>query len=311
MVRTLTLNPAVDKTVTVERFSVGRVNRIASVRLDAGGKGLNVARVLHRLGTSAVAVAPVAGAAGRFLGGRMAEEGVPHDFLEVGGETRTNLKVVDPVLGTHTDINEPGPLLGPADLETLGSRLLEGLGPDDWAVFSGSVPLGVSPDLYGAWIARARSRGIRTALDAEGELLARGLGGRPDLVKPNREELEAWAGRVLETDGELLEAAADLRAAGAGTVALTLGARGAWLVGPDGVWFAPGLGVRAVSTVGAGDAFLGALIDGLARNLSPECLLARAAAAGTAAVVQPGAGAGDPGLMAEFYPQIRVIKTEF
>ncbi len=122
MIKTLTLNPAVDKAVTIDRFTVDEVNRITSVRLDAGGKGINVARVLHRLGAPTVAVAPVAGGAGKFLTDRLAEEGIPCDFLEIPGESRTNLKVVDPVLGTHTDINEPGPALTREVVATIGQK---------------------------------------------------------------------------------------------------------------------------------------------------------------------------------------------
>lgn len=306
MITTVTLNPAVDKTVTVPRFAVGEVNRIATVRLDAGGKGLNVARVLHRLGSPVRAVAPVAGGAGRFLVERMAQEGIPFDSLEVAGESRTNLKVVDPELGTHTDINEPGPGLTPADLDQVGRKVLDALKPGDWVVFSGSVPAGVPRDIYALWMAEARSRGARTALDADGELLVRGLAGRPDLVKPNRSELEAWAGFPVRTDADLFEAVRRLRKAGADTVAVSLGSGGAWLFCGEGAWFAPGLRVSAQSTVGAGDALVAALTAGLAVGADPSSILAKAVATATASVVRPGTGAGDPQDIAKFLAQVAV-----
>ena len=310
MITTLTLNPAVDKSVTIPRFTVGEVNRIASVRLDAGGKGLNVARVLNMLGAPVRAVAPVAGAAGRFLVERLAQEGIPFDYLEVAGESRTNLKVVDPVLGTHTDINEPGPALTGSELERVGRKVLEGLAPGDWVVFSGSVPAGVPRDIYASWIADARAKGARTALDADGELLARGLEGRPDLVKPNRAELEAWAGFSLRTNAELFEAVHRLRDAGANTVAVSLGSAGAWLFCGDHAWFAPGRKVAAQSTVGAGDALVATLTWGLAGG-DPGTALARAVATATASVVRPGTGAGSPQDIETFLARVAVQQQSF
>ncbi len=306
MIKTLTLNPAVDKTVTVERFAVDQMNRITSIRLDAGGKGLNVARVLRQAGAPVLAVAPVAGAAGRFLAERLTAEGVPHDFFQVPGETRTNLKVVDPVLGTHTDLNEPGPVLAAEAVDEVGRRLLDGLTWGDWVVFSGSIPAGVPKDLYGRWITHARSRGAKTVLDADGEAFARGLDGQPDLVKPNRAELEAWAGRSLTDTDHLFEAVARLREAGARTVAVSLGGEGAWLFHDEGVWHAPGLKVSVQSTVGAGDALVAALTWGLAQGLPPSDILARAVATATAGVVKAGTGAGDPGEIETFLARVAV-----
>lgn len=306
MIKTLTLNPAVDKTVVVSRFTVGEVNRISSVRLDAGGKGINVARVLRRLGFSTLAVAPVAGSAGRFLASRLAEEDIPSSLLEVEGESRTNLKVVDPALGTHTDINEPGPSLSPPDLDRLATILLDDLGPGDVVVFSGSLPAGVPTSLYRDWITRARARGAFTVLDADGKPFAEGLAGRPDLVKPNRRELEVWAGRSLPSDADLLAAVAELRSAGAASVAVSLGSEGAWLVRAEGAWVAPGLRVEAQSTVGAGDAFLAALTGALTSGRGPDEALGAAVATATASVVKPGTGSGDSADIERFLARVSV-----
>lgn len=306
MIKTLTLNPAVDKAVTIERFAVGSVNRIQTVRLDAGGKGLNVARVLQRLGAPTLAVAPVAGSPGRFLAERLAEEGIAHDLRWVEGETRTNLKVVDPVFGTHTDINEPGPTLSPADLEQVGETLLANLAPGDWVVFSGSVPRGVPRDVYARWIARVQARGGHTVLDADGELFVRGVEARPNLIKPNLSELEAWVGAPLRSNAALFEAVERLREAGAQNVAVSLGRDGAWLFVGDQAWYAPGLKVDAKSTVGAGDALVAALTWGFAQGADPSTTLARAVATATASVVRAGTGAGDPRDIETFLAQVTV-----
>jgi len=304
MIKTLTLNPAVDKSVTIDRFLVDQVNRITSIRLDAGGKGLNVARILKHLGASTLAVAPVGGAAGRFLVERLGDEAIAFDVLEISGETRTNLKVVDPVLGTHTDINEPGPSLTPEALASLGAKLLDDLAAGDWVVFSGSVPAGVPKGLYRDWMVQARSRGALTVLDADGEAFRLGLAGLPDLVKPNRAELEAWAGFPLVDEDDLFRAVDQLRQAGASTVAVSLGSQGAWLFHGEGAWFAPGLKVAAQSTVGAGDALVAGLTWGLAQGLSPGDVLAQAVAVATASVVKPGTGAGDAQDIATFRARV-------
>ena len=306
MIKTLTLNPAIDKTVVVSSFTIGEVNRISSVRLDAGGKGINVARVLRRLGLPVLAVAPVAGSSGRFLAGRLAEENIPCALVEVAGESRTNLKVVDPVFGTHTDINEPGPALSPQDLDGLAKRLLDDLEPGDVVVFSGSLPAGVSTSLYGDWISRAKTRGAFTVLDADGRPFAEGLSGRPDLVKPNQRELEAWSGRTLASDSDLLAAVAELRSAGAASVAVSLGSEGAWLITAAGTWRAPGIRVEAQSTVGAGDAFLAALTGALTSGKRPTEALAAAVATATASVVKPGTGSGDPADIERFLGRVSV-----
>lgn len=311
MIRTLTLNPAVDKAVTIERFAVDQVNRIASIRLDAGGKGLNVARVLHHLGAEAVAVAPVGGASGRFLDERLSQEGIAHRFVPIAGETRTNVKVVDPVFGTHTDINEPGPALTDDDLAALQNALLEGLGPGDWVVFSGSLPSSVPKELYAQWMTKAHDLGAKVALDAEGEAFSLGLASQPDLIKPNRAELEAWAGRALTGDDDLFDAVDRLRVAGARSVAVSLGSEGAWLFHDEGAWHAPGLRVQAQSTVGAGDALVAGLVRGLSLSLPPADVLARAVATATASVVRPGTGVGDPQDIETFLARVAVRYQSF
>lgn len=306
MIRTVSLNPAVDKTVTVARFGLGTVNRVTAVRLDAGGKGLNVARVVHALGEPVVAVAAVAGTAGRFLAQRLSDEGVVCAFVEGEGETRTNLKIVDPVLGTHTDVNEPGTPLSADGLEAVERLAFDALGPGDWLVLTGSLPPGAPVDLYGRWTTEAHRRGARVVVDADGEAFAQGVAAGPDLVKPNRAEAERWAGRPLGDDEALEGVVADLRGAGAQAVALTLGAEGAWFVSPAGLWKARGPRVDVKSTVGAGDALVAALTVALSQGREPAEALGWAVAVATASVVKPGTGAGDPADAARFLAQVTV-----
>lgn len=311
MIRTLTLNPAVDKSVTIDHFVVGRVNRIQTLRMDAGGKGLNVARVIHRLGGEALAVAPAGGSTGRFLAERLVEEGIPHELLSIPGETRTNLKVVDPILGSHTDINEPGPSLDAFSVERLIRLLLEGLGPRDWIVLSGSAPKGTVPSVYADIAQKARTSGVKVVLDADGELLDQGLSGRPDVVKPNLDELAAWYGKALSTQNDLFLAVKAIQRAGAGLVIVSMGSDGAWVFSQTEAWSVPGLKVEAKSTVGAGDAMVGALTLALAQGKAPPEALIMAAATATASVVRPGTGFGRPEDITSFASMLTVQHHPF
>jgi 1-phosphofructokinase len=259
VIATVTLNPAVDRTLVVPHFAVGRTNRVQDERTDVGGKGINVARMARRLDCPVIATGFLAGPRGRSIARTLSDEGILTDFVEVGGETRVNLKIVDPESGTETEINEPGPRIEPTDLAALVDRI-ETLAPRcPVVVFSGSLPPGAPPDTYAHLIAVARRHGARTILDAAGEALALGIAAGPDLVKPNRAEAEELLGTPLGSDEQLLKAARTLLDRGPHAVAISLGSAGALLVtGGDGVWRARPPVFRPAGTVGAGDAMVAA-----------------------------------------------------
>lgn len=186
MIYTVTLNPALDKTVEVPGFALDTVNRIVSVRTDPGGKGINVSKVIAKLGGASVAMGVLAGAAGRAIAAQLEQQGLTCDFCFAGsGETRTNLKVVDPQGRTHTDINEPGPAVGPRVLEELLGRLTRRLAAGDIVVLAGNLPAGAPSGTYRDWTAACRQAGAKVFLDADGSLLAEGIQAAPYLVKPN------------------------------------------------------------------------------------------------------------------------------
>jgi 1-phosphofructokinase len=223
-------------------------------RTDVGGKGINVARAARRLGCPVIATGFVAGARGRSILQALADDGVLTDFVELPGETRVNLKVVDPISRTETEINEPGVAVDTAALEAVTSRVDALARRCPVVVFSGSLPPGAPPDTYARLIAVARRHGARTILDAAGEALARGIAAGPDLVKPNRAEAEELLEERLESDEDLVRAARAMLVRGPHAVAISLGAAGALLMTPnDGVWRARAPASRAASTVGAGD----------------------------------------------------------
>ena len=305
MITTVTMNPAVDKTVTIEGFAIGAVNRIVSSRVDAGGKGINVSKVICQLGGKSRAAGFLAGQAGRFIKEYLDQQGIENRFHFIPGETRTNLKVVDTSGKTNTDINEPGPELAAAAREGLQEDLLNTMGAEDILVLSGSVPANVEKTVYREWIEAARQRDIKTLLDADGELLRQGLEAGPYLVKPNIHELENLLGCNLATTEEVLAAADKLRALHKiENVVVSLGSEGALFVGPR-VLLAEGIKVPVKSTVGAGDAMVGALAFALDQAYSFEQAAILAVAAGTAAVTMDGTQASDLRLIRSYAEQVK------
>lgn len=312
MIRTLTLNPALDRTVLIEDFEVDKVNRVGSSRVDAGGKGINVSKALAALGGRSVAYGFAAGAAGDRILEYLGARGIEARFTRLPGETRTNIKVVDQKRGTHTDINEAGPAASPETLAALEDELFSEAGAGDIFVFSGSACWGCGADIYARWIARARALGARTALDADGPLLKAGMAAGPDLVKPNLRELEALLGAAIEGEADMFAALRGLFEGRAGPApalaALSLGAEGAFFADREGIVRAEGMAVEAASTVGAGDSMLAALVLAMEVGRSLEEAAALAIGAATAAVAKGGSGAFDRA-SAEAYAER--VETQF
>lgn len=304
MIHTVTLNPAIDRTLVVPRLRLDAVNRAAESRLDPGGKGFNVARAIRQLGGRALAWGIVGGSAGDWLAARLAEAGLALELVRCPGETRTNTKLVDPVSGTQTDINEAGPPVGERELRELEDRLFATAAPGDFLVLTGSIGTGVPSDIYARWIVRARASGIRTLIDADGEALRHGVAAFPDLVKPNQEELGRLVGRDIATAADALSAARGLIGAGVGRVVVSLGPNGAVFAQADQAWLADGLVVEARNTVGAGDAMLAALAAAWEAGADLQGLISPAVAAGTAAVESPGTGFDDPARVAFHQPRV-------
>ena len=288
MIATVTLNPALDKTMAIRGFAIGGTNRASIEQLDAGGKGINVAKAARQLGCPAMALGFLAGANGRWIADALQAMGVLCDFEWVPGETRVNLKIKDPLTGTETEINEPGFPVGKDHVESLKRKVEEIAGQCSVMVFSGSLPPGVPPEIYAEFIRIARNRGARTILDTAGAALKYGIAAGPDLIKPNRAEAE----EVLETrlDGEaaLVGAAHRFLEMGARVVVLSLGADGALAVCGRERWRASSAPVTAASSIGAGDAMVAALAVAMTRSLGLEDALRLATAAGAASVATNG-----------------------
>lgn len=288
MIITVTLNPAVDKTVTLPMFTIGKVNRVTGMRMDPGGKGINVSKVIHGFGGRSVAMGILGGATGEYIKNCLDDMGIEHDFLYVPEPTRTNMKIVDPQLGSNTDINEAGPFVSAQSLENVFIKVAARVCPGDIVVLAGKTPPGADESLYADWTRKLRGRGAKVYLDVDGPLLRLGVEALPDLIKPNDEEFAQLLGRELHSLLDIKQAALVLISRGISRIAVSLGARGVLFVSKDSCIHAQGFKVPVVSTVGAGDATMAALAYGYAQSLSYDATMRLALAAGAASVMCDG-----------------------
>jgi len=259
MIVTVTLNPAIDKSLAVPRFEVGKTNRGEATRTDAGGKGINVAKAVKQFETKVRALGFVAGSNGHFILEALAASGIPADFINVPGETRVNLKILDPVYKTETELSQPGFQVLPEHLEAMKQTVREYGSRCDVMVFSGSLPPGTPPETFAELITIARTLGAKCMLDTAGPALKHGLEAKPFLLKPNRAEVEELLQERLSTRRELAEAARELLAMGAEEAVISLGADGAVAATSHDLLSARPPAVAPRSSVGAGDAMVAAL----------------------------------------------------
>ena len=278
---TVTLNPAVDKTVTVENFSLGELNRIKTIRSDAGGKGINVAKVLQRFSVPVTAWGLQAGYEGKIILKKLRQEGIPSYFIEAEGETRTNLKVVDERTKQTTELNEAGFTPSNALLEEFVRRFESKLDGVAIVALGGSLPPGTPTDYYRRLIEIANRKGIRTILDADGEALALGIEAVPFALKPNIHELETLCDTTFETEEQIVIAAQTLVSKGICYVLVSMGSKGSILVSEREVIRAKPFPITPISTVGAGDSMVAAMAYCLLHHKSLEEMARWTSAAGT------------------------------
>ncbi|MGW7491129.1 1-phosphofructokinase family hexose kinase [Streptomyces sp. NPDC054786] len=301
MILTVTLNAALDITYRVPQLLPHTTNRITEVSERPGGKGLNVARVLAALGHRVVATGFAGGGTGEALHALLAETEVTDALVPVGGATRRTVAVVDASSGDTTQLNEPGPTVSPAEWDTFLGTYRELLGEARAVALCGSLPPGVPVDVYARLTRAARSAGVPVLLDTSGEPLRRGLAARPDLAKPNADELAALTGST-----EPLRAARDARRRGAHAVAASLGPDGMLAVTADGTWQAVPPRRIAGNPTGAGDSAVAGLLSGLVEELPWPDRLTRAVALSAATVRAPAAGEFDAATYEELLRTVRV-----
>ena len=287
MIYTVTLNPALDRALEVDELVPDDANRIRHEHSYAGGKGIDASRVIQVLGGESVALGFVGGFHGLELEQRLLRQGVRCDFVETRGETRTNILIFEKNKKTHTSLNASGQKVNEVEIGELLDKI-RGVEDPGYFIVSGSVPEGVPVDIYENIIAIARERGALVALDADGEVMRRGLKARPDFIKPNMHELGRLVDRRLWSVEDALDAAESVREQGVSTILVSMGGDGALLVSDDAKLLGVPPKVEVDSTVGAGDSFLAGYILAHSRGEAPASCLRRAVAAGAAASMTPG-----------------------
>jgi tagatose 6-phosphate kinase len=281
----VTLNAALDVTYSVDEVRWHAGNRVAAVAQRAGGKGVNVARVLHTLGEDVLVTGLVGGDTGAQIRADVQAAGLAEAFQDVTGESRRTVAVVDAAAGDATGFWEPGPPVAPGDWARFLDRYDGLLTGARAVVLTGSLPPGLSPEVYADLVHRARKVGVPVVLDADAEALAVGVSAEPDIVKPNVDELRRATGFT-----ERLPGAEALRAQGARAVVVSAGPDGLIASTPDGRWAARPQDRVSGNPTGAGDASVAALVRGLVADTSWPERLADAVALSASAVLRPLAG---------------------
>jgi len=311
----VTLNPALDVTHHVPRVDWSGVNRPVAVRTRPGGKGLNVARMLHALGADVLAIGLAGGVTGAAIRSGLRETGVPAAFTSIAGQTRRTFAVVDDQRRRTALFNEPGPRVSADEYLRFRARYAAELPGCAAVVLSGSLPPGAPADSYAELTGLAAAASVPVVLDAEGQALLRGAPGRPAIVKPNLAELERAMGRPMSTAAgfdrtAVIGAARELMAAGAQAVVVSLGADGLLAVTGDGLWHAAPPGEAHGNPTGAGDAVVAGLAHGLVLGRCWRERLRHAVALGTAAAAAPAAGEFRPADYHRLLDGVRIAPGE-
>ena len=313
MILTVTLNAAIDRTVAVPNFRIGRRHRAVESRTLAGGKGINVARALSLLGQPVIATGFVGGPTGTRVVEQLHAEAVLTDFTRIAGDTRINLATIDPTSGEQTEINERGPAVSPEEVVRFLERLDYLAAGAKVCVLAGTLPPGAGSDLYARLIKDLLKREILVILDAEGEAMLEGVRAGASVITPNEREAEELAGQEFADPGDLAQGLSELLRLGAGEAAITR---------PDGCAAVVGQGseqrflevrtepLEPVSSVGSGDAFLAGYVAARYEGRSPEDCLAYGVACGAESTQHFGAGTVDPNQVERLLGEVHVHDLE-
>jgi 1-phosphofructokinase family hexose kinase len=313
MIVTVTLNTAIDKTLSVPNFRLGRRHRTVEQTTMPGGKGVNVARVLKRLGAPVIATGLAGGATGTRIVDQLTQMNVLSDFVRIGEESRTNTAVIDPTTGEQTEINERGPKVTPQEIELFVDKLLYLAKGARMCVFAGSLPRDVDTDIYAHLIRELRRLHVTTVIDTDGDPLRRAVRAEPDVISPNVLEAEELVGHEFNDDEDRTYAVKEM---------CELGAREAIMTMPDGCFArmlseegveprlyrvrVRGGAIEARATVGSGDAFLAGFVAARYQRRTVEDALAFAVACGAESTSHLGAGLIDPDKVERLLGEVEV-----
>ncbi len=306
MVVTVTLNPCVDRLIYINKLAAHDANRIIRVEEDAGGKGVNAARVLNRLGVPTVATGFLGGQPGRYVEHLLVREGVKCSFVFVDGNTRTNFAIQESDDTPPTTLNEPGPAISNSHISELLTKFEQVASKVKFISLGGSLPPGVPADIYATMIKIAHGLRVKVVLDADLAALQAGVQARPFLIKPNEFEIERLLGRQVRTLKQAADAARDVRAMGIDVVIVSLGAKGAAAACEEGVFSGASPRIKAISTVGSGDSMIAGVLSILCQNGEMEEALRWGIAAGAATAMTDGTDIGTAAQTRGLVPLVKI-----
>jgi 6-phosphofructokinase 2 len=305
MIYTITLNPALDRTIWIQKVRDDVSNRILEEKSFAGGKSVDVSKVLKNLGVDNIALGFVGGFAGRELEGRLLNEGIETDFVRVSGETRTNIIIHETDTGKQLAFNARGPEIKPDELMQFIEQL-ERLPCGEVVAIGGSIPLGVSPEIYRKIINLVKKCQVKVVLDVDGEALRQGIKALPNVIKPNIHELSELAGRELKGLDDVVSAARSINQQGVEIVLVSMGAKGILLVSDGQQYLAVPPNVNVESTIGAGDSSVAGFVFGLVQGRDLKQCLIYAVAAGTATTLRQGTALCQKDDFERIVPQVSI-----
>jgi 1-phosphofructokinase family hexose kinase len=310
MIYTLTLNPAVDRELTVPAMEYDSVLRATKSQVDFGGKGFNVSRLLKGMGVPSTAVGFLGGKAGEILQDGLKSLGIGTEFVWVPGETRTNVSIVTESGGHYIKVNEKGPQVETAKQQELLEKIDSLAHPGDWWVLAGSLPPGVDNDFYARIVHVLNQHQSKAILDTSGESLRLGCAEKPYLVKPNAEEAHVLTGLPMETPVEITVGAAEIRKLGAQNVVVSMGKAGALLQTVEGTWLTHSPKIKEKNPIGAGDSMVGGLVSALTRGLTLKESLGWGVASGAATASLSGTAVGSQKLIEKLLAQVGYEQLE-
>ncbi|MEF2968428.1 1-phosphofructokinase [Paenibacillus sp. M1] len=279
MIYTMTLNPSIDYIVEVKDLQLGGLNRMSRDLKLPGGKGINVSRILSRLGVPNTALGFAGGFTGRYIEDKLREERVRADFVPITGDTRINIKLK---AGEETEINGLGPAISAGESAALLQKLTSGLRAEDIVVMSGSVPPSLGGGFYDELVGLCETAGAGFVIDTTGEALLRALSHRPLLVKPNHHELAELFGVRLDSEEVIIACGRRLLELGARHALISMAEQGAFLVAPEAVYCAQAPAGTARNSAGAGDSMIAGFLAGLTRGEAAVEAFRTGVAAGSA-----------------------------
>ena len=288
MITTVTMNPCIDRMVTIDSFTYGGMNRILESRIDASGKGINVAIAYTQLGGKALCTGINYSERGNLIVELLERKGIYHDFVNVDGEVRINHKIYDRSQQVVTELNESGYPVDDVALEKVKEKIITHSRESQILVISGSVPRGVPKTIYRDLLKGASHLPIKTILDAEGSLLLEGIKEKPNIIKPNLFELESALNIKITSHSEVIKAASFFLDKGVEIVGVSMGEEGAIIVNENHAYYAPGLKVDVKGTAGAGDSIIAGFCLAMKEGLGLEEMLRYGVAAATASVMREG-----------------------